>query len=319
MIGRIYTFAIVLFWLAAMSWLVVQKILPTLVAGDVPAYEVAKQEESNSQPPISAWKIVWQDRDIGHSISSPIKISDEETQLRSLLIFENLPLNALMESLLGNLGRVMGPALGTPDSIGEMKVATRLNVSKPRGFGDFETVLNLQGMTGFMVVEGKRISGNKLEVSAFSPHLLGEDGQPTSLTKTTLDLPKEALVADFISPRDKLADLHVGRWWNFPVYRVFPPSSTGELVKAVVERHAVIFWDGDPVETMEVVYYSDAGSGIRREPIGKAWVAHDGTILKQEFRLGAQVFTFERLSDEAAERRRAMLEDEQFREFFDSR
>jgi hypothetical protein len=141
---------------------------------------------------------------------------------------------------------------------------------------------------------------------------VGADGGETFF-RQQLELPPNLLVRDAFTPRGELTDLRLGQTWTIPVYRPFPPNSPVQIVEARVERHEIIIWNGDDVETKLLVYRSDAGSGIHatREPIGREWIRADGTVLRQEIALSGLKLLFERLPDEALEPRRQLMDAEQ--------
>ena len=77
-----------------------------------------------------------------------------------------------------------------------------------------------------------------------------------------------------------------------------------EILTATVKGRDQIVWNGRRVETLLVIYRSDAGSGLGsgERPRGKLWVRPDGTVVKQEVMILNSTMTFGRMSDaEAAE------------------
>jgi hypothetical protein len=125
-----------------------------------------------------------------------------------------------------------------------------------------------------------------------------------------LELPPDALVSDAFTPRSELKKLHVGQSWTIPVYRPFPPNSPLEIVAVHVEGHEGIIWEGKDVETLRVVYRTDAGSGIRasRDPVGREWVRRDGTVLRQEIGMSGLQLRFERLPPDNLDTRKNLLD-----------
>jgi hypothetical protein len=73
----------------------------------------------------------------------------------------------------------------------------------------------------------------------------------------------------------------------------------------------VILWDGNEVETLLIVYRTDAGSGVQaaRDPVGWEWVRRDGVVLRQEIALSRLRLRFERLPDAPVDPRAQWLDD----------
>ena len=148
-------------------------------------------------------------------------------------------------------------------------------------------------------------------------HHAAQFGTFLSRHRYEVDLPRDALVGDSLSPRSELRNLRVGQQWTIPVYRPFPPNSPVQILLARVEKSEFFDWEGELVETYVVVYRDEAGTGINsaRKPIGRTWVQPDGTVLRQEVMLSNLRFTFDRLppGDLSAQ----WLEDEAFNRHFE--
>ena len=87
-------------------------------------------------------------------------------------------------------------------------------------------------------------------------------GSGTQILKREIELPAGALVGDALAPRPELKNLAVGQSWTVPVYRPFPPDSPPQIIQATVKHLEPILWEGNEVETMLVLYQSEAGSNI---------------------------------------------------------
>jgi hypothetical protein len=115
----------------------------------------------------------------------------------------------------------------------------------------------------------------------------------------------DALVANTLSPQERLPGLRVGQTWTVPVFSPFnSPGAPMELLQATVEREEPLLYDGRTVFAHLVVYRSDADDAER----GRAWVHPDGAVLKQEMPLLDGRLVFEREPRLAA--RTAPIEDE---------
>jgi hypothetical protein len=109
-------------------------------------------------------------------------------------------------------------------------------------------------------------------------------------------LPRDALVADELSPQTRITGLQLNQEWTVPVFSPLrPPKNPVEILQAKVESRDPIEWEGKVTGAFRVVYRADSGSvfSSSREPRAQLWVRDDGTVLKQEVNvLGSQlVFT----------------------------
>jgi hypothetical protein len=98
---------------------------------------------------------------------------------------------------------------------------------------------------------------------------------PVPILNQNVSYPYEprAVVHNMLGPLDRLPGLHVGQKWDSRVINPF--SGQIDDVRADVTRRALINWDGNPINTFEVVQ--------RVGPITmRTWVGTDGVILRQE-------------------------------------
>jgi hypothetical protein len=65
--SRVFNTAVILVWLAAMSWLVVEKVLPPLQVGEPPNYRAILADQANRSA--VCWSIRWNDKLIGFAAS----------------------------------------------------------------------------------------------------------------------------------------------------------------------------------------------------------------------------------------------------------
>ena len=319
MTNRWFNAGVLVFWLAAMSWLLTQKVLPPMLAGEPPDYDAALPVgEIVTVPPPVCWRLNWDGRVIGTAASQPVATEDG-AELRSVIHFTRLPVHNLLGQLLGPMAPLVSSSLGDEDFTPNMDVATRMRFDSERRLQNFQTVLDLPGAPHFIDLDGKVDDLGTLMLVATARFGTPMPGQPPPLVRHrhTVDLPRDALVGDSLSPRSELRNLHVGQQWTIPTYRPFPPNSPVQILLAKVEKSDFIEWNGDVVETYVVVYQDEAGSGIgsARAPIGRTWVQPDGTVLRQEVMLSNLRFTFDRLppGDTAAE----WLRDESFDKHFE--
>jgi hypothetical protein len=97
-----------------------------------------------------------------------------------------------------------------------------------------------------------------------------------------------SVIQDVLGPFDRLPGLHVGQRWESQMINPF----TGQVsaVKVEVKRRGMIFWNGNPVTTFEVVQQMAALSM-------RTWVRFDGVIVRQEVPLPLVRLVLERRPD----------------------
>lgn len=300
MTNRWFNAGILVFWLVAMSWLLTQKVLPPMLAGEPPDYDSALPvgEAAEAPPAPVCWRLNWDGRVIGTAASQAVA-TDDGAELRSVIRFSRLPMRNLLGQLLGAMAPLVSSSFGDDDFTPNIDVATRMRFDDNRRLEEFQTVLDLPEMMHFIDLDGKVDDSGKLLLVATARIGTPLPGQPPQFVRHRyeVDLPRDALVGDSLSPRAELRNLRVGQQWTIPTYRPFPPNSPVQILLAKVEKSTFIEWNGEVVEVFVVVYQDEAGSGIgsTRAPIGKTWVQPDGTVLRQEVMLSSLRLSFDRL------------------------
>lgn len=311
MTHKIYHATVILLWLVAMTWLVVEKVLPPLMGGDPPDYNSVLAARD---PPPVWWKITWNDETMGYAGSRVVTHGPQGSEMRSVVQLEKVPMESILSELMGAMARFMTSWRSRQADLRiDALVATQLWFDAERrvsafhtrvGFGEIEDALTIDGVVrgeGQLHIRGELGPG----LEAYSPERTVLDRQ--------LDLPAQALVADAFTPRSELRDLHVGQKWTIPVYRPFPPGSSVQIVEAEVIRHDVILWEARDMETFLIEYRTDPGSGVRagQQAVGREWVARDGRVLRQELTLSGLTFRFERMPEAGLEPVRRLLDDDE--------
>jgi hypothetical protein len=295
MAHRIFQLGVVLCWIASMCWLVVAKILPTVVGGDPPDYGPPAAAVDR---PADTWRIRWKENTIGHAASRIRPALSGGTEVHSVVHCEELPLAEMTRQLLGVLAFVAEPLF--KDSGGTLvglRVATRMQFNESHTLDRIWTSVEVGEGAGALFVHGSVDEHDRLHLAARAEFGNGEAELPT--IRDTISLPKHALISDSLAPRAELRNLRVGQVWLVPVCRIFPPSGKLQLLQAKVDRHEIVFWDGRDVETKVVEYRADPASnvGAAREVIGREWVDQSGFLLQQEMSFGSFRLRFERTTD----------------------
>ncbi len=300
---------IVCFWLAAMSWLVVVKILPGLRTGQRPDYYSTLAADAARRPP-DCWRILWHDRTIGFAATDVERMGGGEAVMRSVVQFERLPVQSIANELFGVLSVMLRPFMRDAENLEmEFLIASQLHFDGEHRFSGFTTRIDVAQEPDFLVLTGTSDRQGKIDVAArMFPDGTGTDG--TEILTRQIDLPPGALVRDALAPRPELKNLTVGQSWTIPVYRPFPPGSPPQIVQATVKRLEPIHWEGQEVETMVVEYLSAAGSNINiaSDPIGLEWIRLDGTVIRQQVMFSGVMFQFDRMPANALDSRSDLLD-----------
>ena len=282
-----YNVTVVLLWVASMSWLISQKVMPALLVGEPPSYRTivkAKQEE-----PLVGWSMALNDRQVGWALNTTSPLPRNMTEVRSLVHFDDLPLEEMTPSWLRSL---LVPESGWPAGL-QLEAKSTLVFDPLERLSQFVSSVGFQGMDDVVKVRGT-LDGSELTLAVRSGDFTYE---------TELKVPQQALLSDGLSPQTNLPGLREGQKWNVRIYSPLrPPTNPIEVLHATVEESKTILWDERLVETWLVVYRNDPGAGTAnaRTPRGKLWVREDGTVLKQEAMLFGSTMTFVRLSGEEA-------------------
>jgi len=282
-----YNVAVVLLWLATMSWLISQKVVPALLVGEPPSYRTIV--EAQQEEPAVGWAMTWNDRRVGWAMNTTASLPNDLTEVRSLVHFDDLPLEEMTPPWLRSL---LLPEEGLSIQL-QMEAKSKLIFDPLERLSQFESSLGFQGMEDVIKVRGS-LDGTQLQVSVHSGDFTYD---------TELLLPRGALLNDALSPQTQLPGLREGQSWNVEIYSPFrAPNSPVEILQATVEGTEPIVWRGRMVDARVVVYRTEpgVGTGRARSPRGKLWVRDDGTVLKQQVTVLDSVMTFVRLSGEEA-------------------
>ncbi len=289
MYSRWYSVMVVGLWLAAMSWLVIEKVLPRLLIGEPPSYRTIRAAQKRESP--VGWSMDFNGRRLGWALSTTSPGPNGVTEIRSRVHFDHLPLEELappwLRTLLKMTQRPIAPI--------KMDVQSTLTVDPLDRLQRFESLVRLDPLKDAIVLRGV-LDGTKLTLTVTA------GGLPSK--KTDFYLPSDVLVGDALSPQTQLPGLRQGQSWTVPVYSPLRPlGSPLEILQATVERKDSITWDGHTEQTWLVVYRRDSGFSFNhgKNARGKLWVRRDGTVLRQEVMILDATMTFVRLADEQAD------------------
>jgi hypothetical protein len=280
--------AVVLLWLAMMTWLVTEKVLPPLLVGEPPSY--GKIVEAREHSPPVGWRISCNGRRLGWALSDTKLYPGGLTEMYGRVQISASRLNETMSGWMGALSRLIGQQI---DQLG-MDVRSVLTIDSLGRLVRCDSTVRFDPFPEVISVSGT-VEGNQLLLQVRTGSASFHSQAP---------LPSKALLSDALSPQTQLPGLRAGQTWTVPIYSPLWPAKPLEIIYAAVEGIEPVLWNGAVQDAWLVVYRNEpagkAGNG--QAPRGKLWVRRDGTVLKQQVLFMGAAIAFVRLpDDEAAE------------------
>ncbi|HEX6960607.1 MAG TPA: hypothetical protein VF175_01975 [Lacipirellula sp.] len=289
MANRVFVCAVLALWLGSMSWLVVDRILPSLHEGEAP---VTAGYEPNV--PV-AWRVYWGDREVGHAASVRVPGVLNTTNLLNRVVLEDVPLLDLVPALMR---RVVG-------DIGTMKFDARTNLQFDSldNFSNFRSRVSINDINPVLELNGK-VNGAFLELKVHFSEVTYEPKVPIG---------DRAALNEALFPDAKLPYMYVGRRWTEEVYNPFrTPTAPVETLEAEVTGQESVTIGEETHRVMRVEYRAQPAPGIPEEELlqAVAWVrAKDGLVLRQDVIISSSKLRFERMPEaEAAEIGKQLLD-----------
>ena len=283
--GRWFNMAVVGLWLASMSWLVVEKILPPLRLGQPPNYRSISEARRNEGP--VGWRLVWNREVIGWALSAARLLPQQSTEIRSRVHLDHLPLADLVPEWLARAFRL-------PEFTNvrlSMDTTSVLMIDPLGRLVRFHSSLQVGGFPEVVHMEGA-VEENELLFTIRCGEFCYE---------TKLPMPSDALLADALSPQTRLPHLRVGQRWTVPTVSPLGRWNHAlEILHAQVEGREPILWDGKTVEAYVVLFWPDVGAAAsERKPRGKLWVLPDpdARVVQQEVLFFHSQMRFLRMTD----------------------
>ena len=216
--SKSFNTAVVMLWLATMSWLMKEKVLPPFFVGEPPNYS-GIIDAQRSAPRVS-WRIFCSGRPVGWAFSDTRTQSAEVTEIRSRVHFDTLPLKELMPAWL----QVFSPLTQQSVDGSQMDARSTLAIDPLGHLVRFDSKVRLYPLGETIELSGA-VEGQQLQVVASRGR---RDVVHRSLS------PLRRVVVDAFSPQTQLPGLRAGQTWTVPV---FSPLSFGKSSLEIVRRH----------------------------------------------------------------------------------
>ena len=282
MANRIFVFAVVVLWAGSMSWLLVDKVLPSW---------------SDSEPPIPAgftngryvaWSVSWSGTPVGQAATLRRAGPMGTTNLESKVKLSDVPLLDLappwMRSVVGDIGKL------------RFEAYTQMEFDSLDNFNKFESRITVNDVPRVLEMTGQIKEGYlRLEIR----------GWGTLKYSPKVPAPDKAVFREALFPDSKLPHLYVGRRWSEETYSPFQaPGDPMETITAEVVGVEALQRGEETTRVMRVEFRGESSPGIPEEARLRsvAWVdAADGTVWQQDVHLANSKLRFTRLDDEEAE------------------
>lgn len=262
-----------------MSWLVVERILPSFDEGPPPV-----NLRTDSGVP-TAWQVSWGGEVVGKAASIQLPGIAGTKEIHNRVVLENVPIMemapAWMRHLIGNLGRMT------------FDVRTRIEFDSLGHFSAFTSRIVLNELPSVLRITGK-LEDSYLELRMRS----GDISYPARVY-----MPNSSYLNEALFPSTHLANISVGRKWREEFYSPFSsPGDPIQVVQAEVVGSERLEYYGNHYEVMRVEYLAISNTGLpshaRKQAV--SWVTLEGVVLQRDVTIGNSRLRFVRLPDDTA-------------------
>ncbi|MEO0531328.1 MAG: hypothetical protein AAF266_12255 [Planctomycetota bacterium] len=277
MSNRLYTAAVIVGWLAAMTWLVTDRILPPFFGGDAPATRPSNQTE-----PV-AWRIEMSGKPSGFAVMQAVPADGGTKEVHSFLQIDRIEAPKAAPVWLAPLIKSFRNLSFT--------MRTRTTYDTIDRLYAFETKMTVGQLESPVLIRGRVVS-ETLQLTVRVGDLIRR--------RFEHPWPSDGRLGSDLTPTGKLLPLYEGRRWTSEVFSPFAsPGTPLELVEARVTQRLRFTDEEASTDAWEVEFRSleKTGSTDKGRVRASLYVAEDGRVLKQEaYFLGSSI-TFLRRSD----------------------
>lgn len=283
--SRFYVWSVVFLWVGSMTWLIVAKVIPTLLIGEPPTLQRVIGPEGESPP--CGWRVLLAGRPTGWSLSEIVAVERDITEIRSQTYIKDVSLEETFPAMRALIKWLIGPEASTRFSL---RTKSAVVVDPLGRLISFDSDVVLEPFYLKITLEGV-VTGERLLLTV----RFGE----TKIVREVPIRPHE-LIGDRFSPQMRLPGLRKNQTWTVPIYNPLRVNAPVEFLEAKVEGRTHLSWNGRLESVWLVVYREDSGSGLggSDRPQGKLWVREDGTVLQNEMLIMGTPIRFVRFTDE---------------------
>ena len=291
-----YRAAVVLLWLGATGWLVVCKIVPSLLVGEPPSYN-SMVNVSTDAP--TGWWLYWNGEKIGWALTAVNRQANDTSDIHSLIHFNRIPIEQVLTAPLQALVRAQTGGL---DKI-EMNVENRVMLDPLNHLVDFRSVVRQRQEHPLVSIHGN-VDGDRLKMDV----RVGD----TATWSPEVPMP-DAMLSDCFSPQIVLGSSCMGQAWTVVSYSpmslatqpiaLFNNRPPMEVLYAKVEGESKMTWDHEQIPVWTLVFRSEDARGPDNDGNirNRLWVRCDnGAVMKQEVRIGTHQLTFSGMPEKEA-------------------
>jgi len=292
--SRWFQLGVLAVWLAAMSWLVVTKLLPR--GGRLANDQRAELPSRDQRERRVCWRIYWSEREVGRAENTSRRLDGGRAELQSVIELRKAPVGELASKLLGSWAKGLGETTTL-----SMRITNRLQFDEREQLAS--AAMNVGSLRG---PPWLRITGNAQDGQFRFAVWLGESNRSQGgdeqaeqepLYRGDVPLGKETLSLSSLTPRTRYRGLRVGQAWRTPVMQPLPGGGSIRYVEAQVVDRQFIQHDGETVSVLRIVERSEARANVTaaRGVRATTWVDDQGNVLRREFEVAGLRLRFERL------------------------
>lgn len=279
MAGKLYTVAILSVWAASMGWLLSERVLPAMMAGDAPRVGFLHQLE-----PVG-WRLSIDGQPCGSAVLQALRDEADVTEVYSRVTLDRLAPPKSAPPWLAAIATSI-------ESLG-LDINTR-SVFDPTGqLARFRMRVGVSELNDPVVVVGLIEDAMlRLRVRAGFIDRRIEHAWPAN-----------GLLASELMPEAKVLSAYVGRRWKKEIYSPLSPTKDRvEVLEAEVVEERKPTVNGKSVRARYIEFRAPVKAGVSDDDRlrGTMLVSESGRVLQHEsYFLGSKI-TFDRLSDREA-------------------
>jgi hypothetical protein len=278
---RLFTLAVVAFWLATSGWLFYRELWPKLRPGEPPPYTIDLVDEARQHTPRIFWTVRRNQQKIGRAQTwITYRESDDTFELHGSM--EHLEIRGLLGAVVvqkaANMYRISRD--------GELR-----EISADFA-GRLELPVKLQSIDFKAHFEGQ-VHARRFEPQGWVEGL----GEKKEVKLEPVTLSTYGTVFNPLQPVNRILGLRPGQHWRLPlmdplsdaVAAAFPGLPRGPQALDAEVAPDILSWDGQDVPCLVIKYTGDG------DVTARTWVREsDGLVLCQEARQGGDLLLLQR-------------------------